>query len=518
MLRRIAPLLAVLLPVLFIACGGSGSGAAADPAAAVPRGVPFYVEVTLRPEGDARDGALAAASKLLRTDDPEGRIRELLQQAGADDEHGHTVDFAKEIEPWLGDRAGLWLALPAKGAQDPGVGLAVAVTDPEAARGSIEAIARRDGKLTSRSAAGRDYVVAEDGTAIAVADDYALVATEGELRRAFAALDGDGLAGDERYAKAIDPLEADRLAHYYLDLKPLVEAGLAAAPEAATQLGPLKPFLASRLAQAQAGSFTADGERLLLEDVAPEEGGLAQGIPALSGTPAPLLKELPADAWAALGLARAGQSLRTVFDEAAGALGGAALSAQVRSELGIDLEQDVFAWMGDVAVFARGAATAEVEGALVIEVTDEARAAAAFGKVVGLLRTRGGLDPQPAKVDGADTAFSIELPGVPRPLLLARGNGRVVAGYGAEAAAAGLGSGTKLGDAPAYRDARDALDGFDPSLLVSLPAVLGLVDATGRPDPGYAEAKPYLDALGVLAAGTHADGGRIRSRVGTGLR
>jgi hypothetical protein len=43
------------------ACGASGSGNGADPAAAVPRGVPFYLEVTVRPEGVTREDALAAA-------------------------------------------------------------------------------------------------------------------------------------------------------------------------------------------------------------------------------------------------------------------------------------------------------------------------------------------------------------------------------------------------------------------------------------------------------------------------
>ena len=56
-----------------------------------------------------------------------------------------------------------------------------------------------------------------------------------------------------------------------------------------------------------------------------------------------------------------------------GALGGAAIENQLRQELGLDLQQDVFSWIGDIAVFARGTtAWHSIEGGVVIEVTDAA--------------------------------------------------------------------------------------------------------------------------------------------------
>ena len=57
----------------------------------------------------------------------------------------------------------------------------------------------------------------------------------------------------------------------------------------------------------------------------------------------------------------------------AGALGGAALAAQVKQATGLDLEQDVFSWIGDVGGFVRGDdARPTLDGALVIESTDDA--------------------------------------------------------------------------------------------------------------------------------------------------
>ena len=70
----------LLLAVALAACGGAGGAADADPAKAVPAGSAVYVEGVVRPEGDQRDDVLDAAGKVLRTDDPEKKIHELLDQ------------------------------------------------------------------------------------------------------------------------------------------------------------------------------------------------------------------------------------------------------------------------------------------------------------------------------------------------------------------------------------------------------------------------------------------------------
>jgi hypothetical protein len=524
-MRRLILLLVLPATLAIAACSSSGSAASggADPAAAVPRGVPAYLEVSLRPQGDARDGALAAAGKVLHTGDPAGRIRELLQQAGRMD--GVNVDFAKEIEPWLGDRAGAWFAPPAAGqaAGKPGGGMVVAVRDSAAAGKSLRAILAREGeKLTARSAGGRDYEVGSDGTALAFTDAYAIVGTEGEVKRALATLDGDGLASEDRYTQAIDKLPPDRVASWFVDPKPLIEAAMAADPKAGAGLGPLTGLLTSQMAP-QTGALWADGDRIVAESLSPSSG-LAGVLGALAGAAAsPLLKELPGDAWGALAVPKVGESLRAAFGQFAGVLGTGAITGELRSRLGLDLERDVFSWMGDAGLFVRGMTTGAVDGALVVEATDEPGAAAGFGKAVGLLRTRGGLDPRPVRIAGADGAFAVRKPGVPQPVVIARGGGRVVVAYGSRAAeaalAGGSGSAGRLGDSVAYGDARKALDGYDPSAFAAVAPILALVqDAGAGNDPRYVEAKPYLEAFSTLAFGSKTDGGTIRSRAAAGLR
>ena len=73
-----------------------------------------------------------------------------------------------------------------------------------------------------------------------------------------------------------------------------------------------------------------------------------------------------------------------MFSSFAGAIGGAAVAAQFKQATGLDLQQDVFSWIGDTGVFVRGADMATLDGALVISSTDDARAESAFNKFVGL--------------------------------------------------------------------------------------------------------------------------------------
>jgi hypothetical protein len=220
----------------------------------------------------------------------------------------------------------------------------------------------------------------------------------------------------------------------------------------------------------------------------------------------------------AMGIPRAGATLRTVFSRAAGLFGGAAAASRLQQEYGIDLERDVFSWMGDLAIYVRGTTPRTVDGGLVAQVTDEARAAQAFGKFAGLARTGGGLDTRPIRLPGAEAAFDLGARDTPKRLILARGHGRVVLAYGRAAASAGLAPASRLGDASLYREARDALDGYDPALVVSMPAIVSLVESAGDPDGSFAEAKPYLDAFGVIASGSRREGDRLRSRLAASLR
>ena len=102
----------------------------ADPASAVPADAHGSTSRSrCSREGDLRDDALDAAGKVLRTDDPEGKIREFIDKALA---RGRTakLDYDKDIKPWLGERAGVWFSTRLDDEGDPGGAAIIGITDP----------------------------------------------------------------------------------------------------------------------------------------------------------------------------------------------------------------------------------------------------------------------------------------------------------------------------------------------------------------------------------------------------
>src|SRR3954462_3096645 len=105
MKSRLFALVAVLA-VPLAGCGsssGGGAGSDADPAKLVPTTAPLYLEATVRPEGDKRDDAEAAAKKLLKTDDPSAKAQQLFDQAFKD----QGISW-NDVDPWLGQRIGIF--------------------------------------------------------------------------------------------------------------------------------------------------------------------------------------------------------------------------------------------------------------------------------------------------------------------------------------------------------------------------------------------------------------------------
>ena len=132
-----------------------------------------------------------------------------------------------------------------------------------------------------------------------------------------------------------------------------------------------------------------------------------------SGGATPLLRSLPAGSWGALGVPDLGASAKALVGQLGGALGGAFIGGQLQ-QLGIDLEQDVFGWIGDVALFVRGDSVEAIRGGAVIEVTDRDRAAQAIPKLIGLARQQGEIPFEPTRVPGAELAFAATQPGMAR--------------------------------------------------------------------------------------------------------
>jgi Protein of unknown function (DUF3352) len=494
-----------LVAILFVAgCGGGGADGEGDPASLVPADALVYLEAVARPEGSQREDALAAAGKLLRTDDPTARIEELLSGEVAE------FDYERDLEPWLGERIGFW-ANTREG--DEGVAI-LSATDTDKARESLDRELRSEGQtLTDRSHRGVEYNVNSDGVAAAVIDDFAAIGREADLKRTIDAAEGDSLAETDRYSDAIDALEEEPLAHVWADTRGLFELAARQDPEI-EQLRPLVPL--DDLPPVAVG-FVADGERLAVEVAARGREDLRLGS-LLEGGGTPLLQELPGDTWAAYGVHELGKSARESIDRFGGAFGGVAIRSQLKRETGLDLDRDLLDWIGHAAVFVRGTSADSVDGGVVIQPSDEEKAADAFGRLAGAIQQAAGGPTRPIDVEGAEQALAINDAEAPRPLVFARGSGLVVLTYGEAAAEAALGSDDRLGETDTYEEAQD-LVGMEPGFLVSMPEVLELAEATGAgSDADFTAARPYLEAFSVIAGGTIGDGDKFIGRLGAGLR
>ena len=518
MTRRLVALLAL---ALLGGCGSSGAASKgdADPARAVPASAALYFELVVRPEGTQRETVKALAAKILRTPDPGAKIVSLLDRALHDNDAGSS--YRRDIEPWLGRRAGVYLADLA-GDRVKGVGV-IDVRDRSAAAKVITADVQR---RHARSAGYRDvkiYTDPSDHSVVALAGDYALFAdAAADLHPVIDTLKGaPALAASDRYTNALSGLPDDRVGTLFVDVRQLLRSAIAGATKADPSGGAMLQSLTAGNAAAVGAALLADKDRLSIEvrTRAPKRSA-AQNLSSLfsGGGAGSLVREAPAGSWAVLGTADLGKTAKGIFDAAVGGLGGAFLNGSLQSELGIDLDKDVFGWIGDTSVFVRGGDLAHLDGAVVMQVTDEAAARQAVPKLVGLARQRGGVAVQPVKVRGADLAFAGRIEGAPAPAVVALGHGRAVVALGTAAAADGLSPDRTIDDSGLYDRAKSAADGLDPGLILDGPSVVRLIAAGAGGDPDFAKAKPYLDLIDLLAFGAGVDGDDVRARMAVTLR
>ena len=189
---RVVLLALISLSLIAAGCGAGSSAGGDDPASAVPAKAAFYVDATVRPEGDLREDALAAAGKVLRTSDPQAKIDELVGQAFAETEDP-KFDYEKDVAPWLGEK------------------VAVTTKDEDEAQSAIDrAVKASDKTFSKRDYKGVEYQASQD-SAVGIVEGFAVAGTEPEFKQTVDAAKGDGLASTDRFKKAMDGLEDDRL-------------------------------------------------------------------------------------------------------------------------------------------------------------------------------------------------------------------------------------------------------------------------------------------------------------------
>jgi hypothetical protein len=239
--RPLAALGCALAGIALTACGAGGASPTRDPAHAVPAQAALYVLVNLHLRGEAQDETDAALRGLFGANPGDALVR--LAAAVAGGEAGAT-GFARDVRPWLGARAGLFVIETPHG---PARALVLATTDTHAAQRTLASLhVPAYGTAAGFVVAGETAAVNaarrldDGGVALAETDAYQRAGGRGGRRRV-ALVYVDPVGGLSLLPRGVLSARALRRARDALALagaSPAV-AAVAASPDAVTiDLGP----------------------------------------------------------------------------------------------------------------------------------------------------------------------------------------------------------------------------------------------------------------------------------------
>lgn len=515
---RLAPfLLLALLAALFAAgCGDSDDGGSdgTDPASVAPAAAPVFIDATIRPEGETKTNIEALAQKIAGIDDLGELIVEELESSASDD--GEELDFEKEVEPWLGDEAGIFLQ-EYEDDDFEGYGAAIQASDEEEARDFVnEQIEADDEEVTDGSYEGVDFKVEEDETTIGVFDGLvAFAQNEAIFKEMVDASNGENLAEAEAYEEATDDLSADSAADVFVDIGALIEqAGGEIDSESQLFLDALgiEPDEATAVASVVPGS----------NHVEIEFSTNLSGENPPSGDASELLGSLPGTAVGALASAEFGERFNEGIDQIdKEGIPGSVPPNQLKKtlkEAGIDLEA-IAGSIGDVGLYVTGNSEKTLAGALVLETKSDSEAQNTVANV-GLFLRKAGISGV-TKINGEASGFSIRSPEFGRqPVVVVAKDSRIAIGYGlASVGSAFQESGKTLADNAAYKDATGILGSTPIAMFVNGTSALNLASALmPAGDEGFEEAKPYLQKIEYLALGSEASDDLATAKLIVGLK
>jgi hypothetical protein len=481
--HRSSRLAAAFLPLLALAtlaagCGSTPtSGTSADPASLVPASAPLYLGATVRPDGALKTDALAAGKTLTHQDDPYLHLLAALQTPGSP-----ALDFSRDVAPWLGTQAGIFLTSLDSSSQlltllQQGVlGSSSASAWPFGAKGGAQGaivldtrdvakarsfIAAQAQHASAHAASYRGvayYLAPSTGVALGIVDRLAVLGSEAGLHGVIdASLGSPSLARSAGYAKLLAAAPSGALGHLYTQPTGSTTGSSAgssstsgASGAGATPASSGAPNLSSLL-------DLLAGRRETSLSLVPTTTSLALNADALSSTgPGGLLSagaagartlgELPDESWLAVGLGDVGtalgpdvQSLGGLLslDGSAGAGGppestgssgftvkgvleGIVTPLSALSASSAEAKRVFQSWMGPAGLFASGTGVVNLRAAIVIASRNPASSRAAVAKL-GALLNKGEDSTQEISIPGTDAAISARVSGLPVELDIADG-------------------------------------------------------------------------------------------------
>jgi Protein of unknown function (DUF3352) len=494
-----------------LALGGCGDdGDSGDLASLVPPDVPLYAEAVLRPEGEQREAVESLSEQVAGIDDPGARLIEELDRALAEEAGEFT--YEDDIEPWLGERGGVFVLSFANGGGEPDLAAIVEVTDTEAAQDFIDESAEANPEEVGedRSYEGFDYLTSPDGDAVAgLVGDALVVGTESSFKVAVDASEGESLAESDAYTERLEPLEDDGLATLYVDPGAAIDAAIEAGDVDPQGARAVEPLLGGALSDPITLGLTATEDAATFDLVATVDGAHPA---AGDGT---LLEGMPAGAWLAIGATDLGPAIERWLDQLAnsGIPGAEAIERRIRAGTGIELRRDVTPWLGDAAAFIRGIEPPGMAFGLVAETSDPQGPRKLVETVQRLAETDSGLRSA-APPQGADYGFSLGIPGVGAGAEVGVVGDRLAAALGTSLEQVLEPDETLAGD-DGFQAAAELLgEEFPPSVFLDIQQGVAIAELGADADsPDYDAARPYVEKLGSLVGGARVEDGLLVSRL-----
>lgn len=496
-------------------CGGSAD-TGSDPATLAPPKTPVFIAASVQPEGELKTNIDSLAQSIAGVDDLGGLIVSEIESSA--DDSGEEVDYAKEIEPWLGEKGGLFLQ-EYDGDEFEGYGVAIQTTDTTATQDFIDKRAEESDEVPEEgSYEGVDYEVqTDDGTTIGVVGDFLVFAEDTEtFKQMVDASNGESLADEATYSNTVDAAPSGSFADVFVDIGGLIDqSGGAVDPDAQQFLDSagIDPEEATAVASLIPGS----------DQIEIDFSSNLSGENPPTGDASQLLGSLPASSFAAVASADFGARFGEAIDQLdANGIPGEVPAGKFKStlkEAGIDVEK-IAASVGDLGVFAEGDSESTLAGAAVLETKNSKEATNTVANIGLLLRATG--TPGITAISGKASGFSIRSDDLgPKPLVIAAQGERIAIAYGLPAATQALAtdSGQTLADSPVYKEAVSALGGTPITGFVAGPAALDLASALIPADEedDFLDAKPYLSKIDYLAIGSGASGDLATAKLIAGI-
>jgi hypothetical protein len=510
----VLPVLAATTALAIAGCGGESSS---DLAGFAPPGSLVFVEGTVRPTGELESNVNSLAKKVGGVEDLGDLIVEKLEGSASDS--GETLDFNKEVKPWLGERAAISFTKLNSDGDLAGYDIALETTNPEATQATIDHQVKINGDpVAEDSYRGVSYWTdTGDDTVMGMIDETFVGAEDAKsFRAAVDASQGEALGDESQFRDAISAASDGSLADAYVDIGGIIDAsGDSVDPTAreAFENAGLDPSEATAVASVLPGSDQIE------IDVSADTGGETPP----SGDASKMLGSLPGGAFAAFASTEFGERLGKALDELdASGIPGKLEPHQLKqgiSRLGFDLDK-VVGSLEEVGVFASGSDKGSLGGAAVFTTTDSSEVSTAI-KTIGLLVRQSGT-PGVTALSGKANGFSVRSDELgPKPLVIATKGDRLATGYGLPQTLQALAeeSETTLAESPDYQAAVSALGDTPISGYVDGVGALKLAEAlVPRSKTGFWEAVPYLEAIRYVGIGSGSDGDLATAKLIVGIQ